>query len=328
MNQPLISIIIPVYNKANELENCLNSVINQSYPNLQILLINDGSTDNSGQICDAYRAIDKRIESHHQENKGISYTRNKGVDLAQGDYCMFVDGDDYVAEHYVYNLYETLKSTSVDLAACQYITTSKQTLKQAVKFDEFDKDIMVLSCEEMLCRMLYHEEAEISVCDKLFKTELFDELRFPVDEIYEDLYLVPKLVMKANKVAVHAYTDYFNYLSGDSIQRSAFNENKLSAVRFMKEISEDLVNENQPELKKATAYRYFDIVCELLFQIKGDEHPEVRKQLWNELLTVRAVVKQDRHPNASRARLGAYLTHLGYYLMRFVYRLHFRIKHG
>lgn len=328
MTEDLISIIIPVYNKENELNHCVDSVLKQSHQKLQIILINDGSTDNSGQICDAYLEVDDHIEVYHQTNKGISYTRNKGLELVRGTYCMFVDGDDYVGEHYVHNLYQTLLSTGVDIAACQYIVTSDKTLTQPVKFEDFEQEVVVLDSEKMLHNMLYHSFAEISVCDKLFNIRLFDSLRFPIDQIYEDLYLVPRLVMKADRIAIHFYEDYFNYLSEESIQRSEFRINKLAAVNYMKEINEQLIDDKQVELKQAGAYRYFDIICELLFQIKGHEYREIRQYLWAELLSVRSVVRKDRHPNASRARFGAYLTYTGYVMMSLVYRIHFKLKHG
>ena len=120
MNDTLISIVVPVYNVSQYLERCIQSVIYQTYENLDIILIDDGSTDNSGLICDKYAKIDKRIRVLHQQNSGLSAARNAGIEIAKGKYITFIDSDDYVDSDYVSFLYDLIKRTGCSLEICSH----------------------------------------------------------------------------------------------------------------------------------------------------------------------------------------------------------------
>lgn len=129
MEYPLISIIVPVYNVENYIDKCLQSILNQSYENLEVLLIDDGSVDHSGEICDDYARIDKRIRVFHQINKGVSSARNKGLELSAGKYIVFIDADDYVKPDYLEILYGDMEEYQVDIVSCELVPVveGKQT---------------------------------------------------------------------------------------------------------------------------------------------------------------------------------------------------------
>ncbi|MDD6812335.1 MAG: glycosyltransferase family 2 protein [Lachnospiraceae bacterium] len=166
---PLISIIIPVYNVEKYLTRCLESVVAQTYSNLEIILVDDGSTDNSGKVCDKYQEIDSRIKVVHKKNGGVSDARNEGIDEACGEYIAFVDSDDWVTRNYIENMYAILVKNSCDIAICDVKRTSKGDLKKSTeKLKTYFKD-------EAIKQLLY-QKISTSACGKLYKVENFIKL--------------------------------------------------------------------------------------------------------------------------------------------------------
>lgn len=323
-----ISIIVPIYNEAVWLNRCIDSILNQTYQDFELLLINDGSSDESEEICLSYMKIDDKIHYIYQENKGISAARNLGLNQARGEYITFIDADDYVSHYFLENLFIAIKKGRTLMASCNYTTTRNKNPKLDVYSKVVENEIEVISKRDMLLRTLYHMGAEFSLCDKLYHSSLFKDLRFPVGELYEDLKLIPSLYQLAGTISIHPNIDYFNYLSDDSIQRSNFTPKKLVAIKNMNELYELAEIGEDPELSEAYNYRLFDIVCEFLFMPSDDKYAEDQRQLWSLLKRLRSSVMHNKHPNASRARLGAYLSYLGYAVMKKVYkwRQRYRLK--
>ena len=189
--EPLVSIIIPVYNVRKYICEALDSVINQTYKNLEIIVIDDGSTDGSGRVCDAYAKKDPRIRVIHQENKGLSAARNAGLDVMTGEYVGFLDSDDAFETEMVECMMRGIEENGVEMAVCGYTvhnTTRRMTEKKACHKRHFER-MEVLSGMQMLNRMVSYE-ISFDCWSKIFCRTLFNNVRFPEGHVYEDMCVI------------------------------------------------------------------------------------------------------------------------------------------
>ncbi|MBO4894987.1 MAG: glycosyltransferase [Clostridia bacterium] len=214
-NSKKISIIIPVYKVEKYLQRCLDSVISQTYKNLEIILVDDGSPDNCGRICDEYAEKDDRIRVIHQENGGLSAARNAGLDIAIGDYIGFVDSDDYVARDMYEKLYNVLIENDADEAICNYEFIDE--FENELKYYSPIKD-EVLSGAEAIIKLNYEYHWYYLVAwNKLYKKSVFEGERFPVGKVCEDNFIVHKLFYKCRKIVTLSEKLYFYTQRKDSI---------------------------------------------------------------------------------------------------------------
>ena len=160
--EPLISIIVPVYNVAAYLCRCVDSLLGQSYQNIELLLVDDGSTDESRAICDEYAARDARVRAFHKKNGGLSDARNAGLDAAKGAYLSFVDGDDWVSLYYIENLYRALVQAGADFSASCFEEVFENQLVQSAPVNRLEQ-FEILSQEECLRRILYQDGMEVTM---------------------------------------------------------------------------------------------------------------------------------------------------------------------
>lgn len=209
MMKPKISVIVPVYNVEPYLKRCLDSIINQSMNEIEILVIDDGSTDGSGKICDEYAKLDNRIRVIHQVNGGLSHARNVGLDIAQGKYVMFVDSDDYVDKYFCQIPYEIAKHYN-----CDIVIFCTRTLYKGVEL-EANKTLLMegeISKQEAFNNLT--ERVRNSVWNKLFVKELFDDIAFPEGRYHEDVFVLYKLLLKANSI-YYSHSFLYNYMRRD-----------------------------------------------------------------------------------------------------------------
>lgn len=207
---PLITVAITIYNIREYLQRSIESVMKQTYSNLEILLVDDGSTDGGGQICDEYEKKDKRIRVLHLENGGPSQARNTAMDQAKGEYIAFVDGDDWIDKEMYENMYLAIKKTGAELAVCSY----KQVSHQGTE-DPSDEKMIYFEKEEAL-ESFIKEEEEIRIqnaaWNKLFCRSLLKEIRFPVGKLYEEILFTTKILAQAKGV-VYLNQAYYNYVT-------------------------------------------------------------------------------------------------------------------
>ena len=199
-----ISVIVPIYKVEKYIHRCIDSIINQTYKNLEIILVDDGSPDSCPRICDEYAKKDKRIKVIHKENGGLSDARNKGVDIATGDYIAFVDSDDYIHPNmYEVLIYELEKNNS-DIALCKYkIVYEKSKIKTEIdgKFEVYS-----LNNLQALDSMYGKDGVDFIVAwNKLYKKDLFNKIRYPVGKIHEDEYTTYKLLFASKNVIYIEY---------------------------------------------------------------------------------------------------------------------------
>jgi glycosyltransferase involved in cell wall biosynthesis len=230
--KPEISIIVPVYNVENYLEDCLDSILAQSFQDFEVILVNDGSTDRSGLICDDYAKKDVRIKVVHQEYRGVSSARNVGVANAEGEFIGFVDSDDRIDIHMYKTLYELCKETSSDISICNL---GREIDGKLVNKDtrEFLKE---MDNEEGLRELFKGVLFRFSLCNKLFKKSCFKDVVFPEGRIHEDLATTYKLFAAAGK---SIYTNYIGYIyvkRQNSILTAKYHGKRLQAFLGWDEI--------------------------------------------------------------------------------------------
>ena len=196
-NEPLITLIVPVFRAEAYLSVCLDSVLSQTHRNIEVILIDDGSPDGSGAICEEYAATDARVRVFHQENKGVSAARNAGLSQAKGAYISFVDADDWVEPDYLSYLLKLLQDHDVLLSACNHFVFARgrDHAKYPVKHEA-----CTLTQRQAAENLLYHLPPDASPWGKLYAKELFDELRYPEGMLFEDTYLIADLIFAAGGV--------------------------------------------------------------------------------------------------------------------------------
>ncbi len=212
-SSPLVSVIVPVYNVEPYLRRCLDSIVNQSYTNLEIILVDDGSLDNSPQICDDYAAKDKRIIVIHKKNGGLSDARNAGLDVCKGEYISFVDSDDWVDEKYVEKLFSLIIEENADIAI-------GENLKTDGKISAKQENVIVkaYSTRDALFHLFRKTHiAFVISCGKIYKRNLFKSIRFPVGKFHEDEFTTYILFYNSKKILYTSQILYYYYQRVGSI---------------------------------------------------------------------------------------------------------------
>ena len=240
----LISIIVPVYNVESYLERCVNSIINQTYHNLEIILVDDGSPDGSGDLCDKLAKNDDRITVYHKKNGGLSDARNYGVQNANGEYITFIDSDDFVAKDYIEHLYSMIQEFNADIAAALYYRTSGDEFTGSM--NKALPKISVLDGKEACYKLLQGEEYYgplVIACAKLIRSNIVKENPFPVGKKHEDEATSAKFLTNANKVALSNREIYAYYQNENSITHtkgSIKNEDAIWSIHHRAEYLESL----------------------------------------------------------------------------------------
>lgn len=218
----LISVIVPVYNVRNYLRKCVFSIIKQTYQNLEIILVDDGSTDGSDIIVDDLRKEDKRIKVYHKKNGGLSDARNYGIDRASGDLLAFVDSDDYLDKEMYETLYNNLIINNCDISICG----RNIVYENGKKINKVNKDIRkVMNTKEALIELNSYKYFDMSACDKLFRKNVFKDIRFPYGKKCEDYYTMYKLISNSKFICYNSKPLYNYYQRPNSISRNTKFDN-------------------------------------------------------------------------------------------------------
>lgn len=229
LSDKLISVIVPVYLTERYLRNCIESILTQTYKNLEIILIEDGSPDNCAGICDEYSEKDNRVKVIHQGNGGLSCARNAGIDYAHGEYLAFVDSDDTINSEFIEILYKLCEENNCEIAQCDFLFVSEDSIKLG---KQSKADSTVISGKEAVgkcCRQPGAVKYNVA-WNKLYKKELFHNIRYPDGKVHEDEYTTYRLFWNAKKVAVTGYYLYWYLQRNDSITGKKFNINRLDRL--------------------------------------------------------------------------------------------------
>lgn len=194
----LISVVVPVYNVEKYLQKCIDSIINQTYKKIEIILVNDGSTDNSLSICNEYKKTDSRIQVIDKKNGGLSSARNVGIKFSKGKYICFVDADDYLEHNFVEKLYNKIINNKCDISICNFVYDFENG-KSKIRYNNSLENYLMNSSEAIL-QLNNYKYFDMSACSKMFKKELFSDIRFPEGKFCEDYYVMYLLFDKADKI--------------------------------------------------------------------------------------------------------------------------------
>lgn len=203
----MISVIVPVFNMEKYLARCIDSLVSQSIKDIEILLIDDGSTDSSADICKKYAEDDKRIKYIYKENGGLSDARNKAIDIVKGEFITFVDADDYVHKTYLEYLFSLINNYSADIATCIHFETCLDSFEEVKGSD----NVICMSGYEACERMLVDFGATLTAaCGKLYKSEIVKQYKFPYGKLHEDVATTYKYYLNSSKV-VYGYKELYAY---------------------------------------------------------------------------------------------------------------------
>lgn len=276
----LISVIIPVFNVEEYLGRCVESVAIQTYKNIEIILVDDGSTDACPQICETYAKKDDRIRVIHKKNEGLSSARNVGLDISQGKYIFFVDSDDFIAPHMFEILMNRIKYYNADVAICEFIRVD--TKGQIVGKSIISHKEEVWSGRELLAKNILEKKNQYVVAwNKLYKRDIFKELRFPVGKIHEDEFVFHKICDKCDLVVITGEELYFYTQRKDSIMLSGNYEKRIDVLDAYVDRSLYMRQIKNLEMEKA----YYETLRELhdllltYCQLLGYDHPKVNEKI-------------------------------------------------
>ena len=231
----MISVIVPVYNIEEYLPRCLDSILAQTYTELEIILVDDGSTDCSGVICDQYAKKDKRIKVIHKENGGVSSARNIGLDRATGEYIGFVDGDDLLDDKMFEVLLKNAEEQKCDISCCQFATIDLQGNQKSI----YNDISQILNSEYIISNFFFDpfiKELMYSVYSKIYKYSLIEELRYKSYSYGEDILFVFETLERSQKVYYDNYVGYYYVQRENSAMTAAFSKKRLEYINAIKEI--------------------------------------------------------------------------------------------
>lgn len=249
MEKDLISVIVPVYKVEKYLEKCIESVLKQTYTNLQIILVDDGSPDNCGKICDEYAKKDSRIEVIHKANGGLSDARNVGISKAKGRYIGFVDSDDYIKEDMYEILLNLIKKYDADVSICNLydVIDGNECIRNK------ENGIREYSRLDILKEVLLDKNIQSYAWNKLYEKELFDEIKYPIGKKYEDIGTTFYLFEKCNKIVVTSEPEYYYLKRADSLVNNVTESTILDYTEII--IQRYLyIKQNIKELRKYNNY--------------------------------------------------------------------------
>lgn len=322
-NHPCISVIVPVYNAGQYLSGCVWSVLSQSYPAIELLLIDDGSTDGSGAICDACGAADSRVRVIHTENRGVCCARNAGLDAASGDYIAFLDADDALLDDALMTMYGLLRENQCDIAACTKLSFNADGSHRKV---DFPAAFELWSGKQGLEASLRDHPATYSVWGKLYRRAAIGDVRFvPGRNIHEDSFFIFQCMLRQPKVVVQNTAVIHYNMSENSASRGAFSEKYLD-ILYYAEQKQALIQAQAPEYAALAENMLVKAHMALLKKLTVSTDPRCRALERASLRFVRAHRRSFITTGGSDSRLFTYIL-LGLYYPRKML-IHKIVKNG
>ena len=274
----MISIIVPVYNIENYVKRCIDSILRQSFTDFELILVNDGSTDTSQQICEQFAREDSRIILINKVNGGLSDARNRGTSKASGEWITYIDGDDYIHVDYLKVLIALCKQANAEIAVVQPLIVNET---EAAKNNYFD--LHQYSClsgyEATLEIVHYNKMSMISAWGKLYHCSLKELLQYPLNKLHEDEFITYKLFYHAKNVAVSNYPLYYYVMRQDSITRKAYSKRRLDKVEALYEATHYFEALHEVELSEYAWLRYILNIQIAWYRVKTSSVISDKKEL-------------------------------------------------
>ncbi len=307
MEKPLISVIIPCYKVEQYLHKCIDSILIQSYTNIEIILIDDGSPDQSGHICDMYAQKDSRIKVIHKSNGGLSDARNKGIDIAHGEYLTFIDSDDYISKDYIEVLYNLLKENNAQISICLpcCIDINGKVISKKIKVNEKK----TFNSDEALISMFYQKDFDTSAWGKLYHNSLFKEIRYPLHILYEDLPTTYRLIQLCKTIVLTTQQNYFYLIRDNSIEGSPFKPIKLQSFIKIVHQLENVMPQMKKSVQKALICRIVSFAFHILLDVPKEEK-DARKLLLRTIRKYRNSIINDKN-SRKKTKMACILSYFG-----------------
>lgn len=267
--QGLISVIVPVYNVREYLNRCMESLVYQTYTNIEILVVDDGSDDGSSAICDQWQRVDRRISVFHKKNGGMSSARNLGLKYAKGEFITFVDSDDYV-DFDTYEVMMAQMKDNIDIVSCgtvlEYPRRSNQH-KRALFLPESKKKCVRYTKESAIHELLLAKSFSFSVCDKIFRRHFFESVRFPIGRTSEDLPVVFQIFLRSTSIMHIGRVKYHYVYRENSICRRSFFFRRVDCCLFTGEICKEVVT-HYPQYVWQAELLYMRNLISIIYKIQ------------------------------------------------------------
>lgn len=306
MSQPLVSIIVPAHNIENYIDRCVASIVAQTHTNIEILLVDDGSTDGTGSRCDLWQQRDRRISVIHKPCGGPGDARNAAIGVATGQYLSFVDGDDCIAPTLVAELLDIIADTDADIAVCGHITFSG-AVPTTPPCKSSDKSAVVMQRDEAILDVFYQHRISNSPCGRIFKACIWKSLRFSTSIIYEDLAIIYQLFMSVDKVAVTDRNLYFYFIRPDSII-GHFTASRLDVLTVLESLTGTVSSKYRRAVQSRLLSASFNILGLMPHDMPGRDAAVQR--CWHNISTLRLGCFFNRRVRLKN-KLGILLSLLG-----------------
>lgn len=302
---PKISIIVPVYNVERYLVDCIESIRNQSLTDIEIILVDDGSLDNSGAICDDYALKDDRIKVIHKKNGGLSSARNAGLEVAVGEYIGFVDSDDWVDSEMYGFLYKNAVEKQAEIAVCNIAKMGPDG--KFSNFDEGNTDILFTRAEGME-ELIRNQKLTFSSCNKIYKRKLFMDCRYDETIILEDMNISYRLLNQANNIFYTARPMYFYRFNDSSILGKKFNKKRLDEYTVVGRMYSFYKNQ-YPQLAEKVLLKFHNVGVSLYVDATelALDHAELNFLLEQDKTELRALTKSKNISLIGKIRVGLFL---------------------
>jgi glycosyltransferase involved in cell wall biosynthesis len=249
-----LSIIVPVYNVDGYLSRCLDSLLAQEYSFAEFILVDDGSTDKSLEICEKFKALDARFKILYSENHGTSHARNLGLEAATGDYIGFVDSDDWIEPSMYRQMIGMAEAHTLDLVACDYkFSNGEQVIHALAK----DKPHVVVSIEDYLSTIHNIPNNHFNIWSKIFRKELIKDMKFVYGKIHQDALFASEVYLKTDKIGLIFSPLYVYFIDNESISRSKYSLKNLEAIGVMLEVHQNFVSLTSKKTTKESIRKWF-----------------------------------------------------------------------
>lgn len=278
----LVSVVVPVYNAELYLDRCISSICSQTYTNIEILLIDDGSNDQSLNICKKWQLNDKRVNVIHQENQGVSAARNKGIQMSEGKYILQVDSDDYISPNMITRMINVLMKDNSDLVICDF----EKGKEEDYKFNLENKiESELIKSYEALSRIYGNNHDKLRYVvpwAKLYKKNLFNETKYPNGKIFEDIYLTHHIINKCTKISILNEKLTYYYQAPNSIMNRSFHVGKLDYLEALEDRVNFFNDNNYHDLEKIAYEEYLHSLIWEYSRVRDILHD---RKLMNEIHT-------------------------------------------